>query len=183
MILGGDELGRSQLGNNNAYCQDNATSWFDWEHADEDLLRFTRALIQFRREHPIFHRRLWFQDRPIWHSAEREIAWFKPDGWEMEDEDWQAGFAKSLGVLLNGEAIAGRDTRGERVVDDTFYLLFNGHHERLDFQLPAAEWGAAWAEAVNTASAAVSTEPDITYAAEGAVEVAGRSLVVLRRVA
>jgi isoamylase len=141
-----------------------------------------RALIQFRRDHPIFHRRLWFQDRPIWHSAEREIAWFKPDGWEMEDDDWQAGFAKSLGLFLNGDAIAGRDTRGERVVDDSFYLLFNGHHERLDFKLPAADWGARWAEAVNTAIGSVLAESEVTYVAGSTVQMIGRSLVVLRRV-
>src|SRR5579884_371496 len=138
MLLGGDELGRTQRGNNNAYCQDNEISWFDWQNADEQLQAFTRGLIQFRKEHPTFRRRLWFQDRPIWHAAEREIAWCKPDGHEMEDEDWQAGFAKSLGVYLNGEAIAGLDARGERIVDDSFYLLFNGHHERLDFTLPPA---------------------------------------------
>ena len=181
MLLGGDEIGRTQGGNNNAYCQDNETSWFDWEHADQTLLDFSRALIHFRAEHPIFHRRLWFQDRPIWHSAEREIAWCKPDGVEMGDEDWQAGFAKSLGVFLNGDAIAGMDARGERVVDDSFYLLFNGHHERLDFTLPSAEWGAQWQEAVNTATAYVGSDSEVSYPAGGVVQMVGRSLAVLRR--
>ncbi|HEX6513792.1 MAG TPA: glycogen debranching enzyme, partial [Chloroflexota bacterium] len=183
MLLGGDEIGRTQRGNNNAYCQDNETSWFDWEHAEQELLDFTRALIRFRKEHPSFHRRLWFQDRPIFHTAEREIAWCKPDGWEMDDADWQAGFAKSLGVYLNGEALAGMDTRGERVVDDTFYLLFNGHHERLDFTLPGAEWGERWQEAVNTASGYVGSDSAVTFAAGGKVQMVGRSLVVLRRLA
>ena len=182
MLLSGDEIGRTQGGNNNAYCQDNETSWFKWQDADQELLRFTRGLIQFRRVHPIFHRRLWFQDRPIWHSAEREIAWFKPDGVEMEDEDWQAGFAKSLGVFLNGDAIAGRDARGERVLDDTFYLLFNGHHERLDFTLPGADVAGCWAEAVNTATGVISSESAVTYPAGTTVQMAGRSLAVLRRV-
>jgi isoamylase len=184
MLLGGDELGRTQRGNNNAYCQDNEISWFDWEHADQALLEFTEALIAFRSVHPIFRRRLWFQDRPIWHSAEREIAWFKPDGWEMDDQDWQAGFAKSLGVFLNGDAIPSMDARGERVIDDSFYLLFNGHHERLDFTLPPAEWGQSWVEAVNTASGRVddqASEP--AYQAGAVVEMAGRSLIVLKRVA
>jgi isoamylase len=184
MLLGGDELGRTQRGNNNAYCQDNEISWFDWEHADQALLEFTQALIAFRSVHPIFRRRLWFQDRPIWHSAEREIAWFKPDGWEMDDQDWQAGFAKSLGVFLNGDAIPSMDARGERVIDDSFYLLFNGHHERLDFTLPPAEWGQSWVEAVNTASGRVddqASEP--AYQAGAVVEMAGRSLIVLKRVA
>jgi isoamylase len=184
MLLGGDELGRTQRGNNNAYCQDNEISWFDWEHADQALLEFTQALIAFRSVHPIFRRRLWFQDRPIWHSAEREIAWFKPDGWEMDDQDWQAGFAKSLGVFLNGDAIPSMDARGERVIDDSFYLLFNGHHERLDFTLPPADWGQSWVEAVNTASGRVddqASEP--AYQAGAVVEMAGRSLIVLKRVA
>ena len=180
MVLGGDEIGRTQGGNNNAYCQDNEISWFDWEQADEELLAFTRALIQFRKEHLTFHRRLWFQDRPIWHADELEIAWCKPDGEEMEDDDWQAGFAKSLGVFLNGEAIAGMDTRGERVVDDTFYLLFNGHHERLDFTLPPAEWGKQWLEVVNTATGFVGAS-EATFPARGTVQMAGRSLVVLKR--
>src|SRR5579883_239581 len=181
MLLGGDEIGRTQHGNNNAYCQDNETSWFDWEQADEGLLAFTRALIQFRKRHPIFQRRHWFQDRPIWQSDEREIVWFKPDGVEMEDEDWQAGFAKSLGVFLNGEAIEDRDTRGERVADDTFYLLFNGHHERLDFTLPSADWGQRWQEAVNTATSFAGAESEVCYAARGVVQMPGRTLVVLRR--
>jgi glycogen operon protein len=180
MILGGDEIGRTQGGNNNAYCQDNEISWFDWEQADEELLAFTRALIQFRKEHLTFRRRLWFQDRPIWHADELEIAWCKPDGEEMEDDDWQAGFAKSLGMFLNGEAIAGMDTRGERVMDDTFYVLFNGHHERLDFTLPPAEWGKQWLEVVNTATGFVGAS-EATFPARGTVQMAGRSLVVLKR--
>ncbi len=180
MLLGGDEIGRSQQGNNNAYCQDNELSWFDWERADVDLLAFTRWLIRFRRDHPVFHRRLWFQDRPIWHSAAREIGWYKPDGWELTDEDWQAGFAKSLGVFLNGSAIPSLDVRGERVQDDSFYLLFNGHHERLDFTLPGPGLGRSWVQALDTAEL-LPGENGTTYAANSVVIMTGRSLKVLRR--
>jgi isoamylase len=182
MLLGGDEVGRSQGGNNNAYCQDNGTSWIDWQSADQDLLEFSRRLIEFRRGHPIFHRRKWFQDRPIWHSAEREIAWFKPDGWELNDEDWGAGFAKSLGVYLNGEVIPSMDQRGDPVLDDTFYLLFNGHHERLDFTLPPSDWGSQWQEVLNSATAMVGdTASETTYSAGDSVQMPGRSVVVLKR--
>jgi isoamylase len=181
MLLGGDELGRTQSGNNNAYCQDNETSWYDWAQADQPLLEFTRALIQFRKDHHTFHRRLWFQDRPIWHSAEREIVWCKPDGWELDEDDWQAGFAKSLGLFLNGEAIAGRDSRGERMIDDSFYLLFNGHHERLDFTLPSNDWATRWMEVVNTATSCIGNSETI-YAAGARVVMTGRSLVVLKRI-
>ena len=105
MLLGGDEIGRTQQGNNNAYCQDNEISWFDWEHADEDLLQFTRGLIRLRQRHPVFCRRRWFQGRPIHGTDVSDIGWFTPGGHEMSEEDWQAGFAKSLGVFLNGAAI------------------------------------------------------------------------------
>ena len=104
MLLGGDEIGRTQRGNNNAYCQDNEISWYDWEHADEELLQFTRRLIRLRHRHPVFCRRRWFQGRPIHGTEVSDIGWFTPGGDEMTEEDWQAGFAKSLGVFLNGRA-------------------------------------------------------------------------------
>ena len=112
MLLGGDEIGRTQRGNNNAYCQDNEISWYDWERVDEDLLEFTRRLIALRREHPVFRRRRWFQGRPIRGTV--DIGWFRPDGTEMDDDDWDAGFAQSIGVFLNGDAITDRDERGQR---------------------------------------------------------------------
>ncbi|MBV9121330.1 MAG: glycogen debranching protein GlgX [Chloroflexi bacterium] len=180
MILHGDELGRSQGGNNNAYCQDNETSWVDWEQVDGQLLEFTRWLVQFRRDHPVFHRRGWFQDRPIWHSDQREIGWYKPDGWEMTEEDWQAGFAKALAVFLNGEGIPSLDDRGEPVTDDSFYMIFNGHEERLDFTLPGPELAERWVEMLDTADDERPAEP-ATYQAGGTVICAGRSVVVLRR--
>src|SRR5579871_30515 len=123
MVLGGDELGRTQRGNNNAYCQDNEISWYDWEAVDERLLAFTRRLVALRRRHPSLHRRRWFQGRPL--RGMVDIDWFRPDGAQMSDDDWRADFVRSVGIYLNGEAIAGRDARGQRVLDDSFALLFN----------------------------------------------------------
>jgi glycogen operon protein len=179
MLLGGDELGRTQGGNNNAYCQDNETSWFDWETADTTLLEFTRALIRLRREHAVFQRRRWFQGRAIQGSAASDIGWFTPDGQEMTEEDWNAGFAKSLGVYLNGQAIPDPDSSGERVVDDSFYVLLNAHHEPLTFTLPARDWGRRWI-AVLTTSEPLPRENGYVHEAEQVIEVAGRSLTVLR---
>src|SRR4029079_14298566 len=109
MLCGGDEIGRTQGGNNNAYCQDDEISWYDWERADQGLLGFTRDLIRPRLEHPVFCRRRWFHGRAIRGTDVSDIGWFTPGGTEMSDEDWQAGLAKSLGVFLNGDAIQTRD--------------------------------------------------------------------------
>jgi glycogen operon protein len=150
MLLGGDEIGRSQQGNNNAYCQDNEISWYDWERADRELLAYLEKLIRFRHRHPVFNRRRWFQGRAIHGSEVGDIGWFTPSGTEMSEENWQAGFAKSLGVFLNGSAIPYPNERGERITDDSFYLMFNAHHEPLEFTLPEERWGKSWAEALNT---------------------------------
>jgi isoamylase len=150
MLGGGDEIGRTQRGNNNGYCQDNEISWYDWDQADQKLLGFTRDLIRLRSEHPVFCRRRWFQGRPIRGGKVADIGWFTPGGTEMSDEDWQAGFAKSLGVFLNGQAIATADERGRRVVDDSFYVIFNGHQEALDFAMPEAKWGERWMIVLDT---------------------------------
>src|SRR5262249_36190623 len=112
MILGGDEIGRTQRGNNNAYCQDSDISWYDWSNCDHALLRFTSRLIQLRLRHPVFCRRRWFQGRPIHGTQVSDIGWFTPAGHEMSDEDWRAGFAKSMGVFLNGGAIPTTNERG-----------------------------------------------------------------------
>jgi len=140
-LLGGDELGRTQRGNNNGYCQDNAVSWYDWENVDTELLEFCRKLIAMRRAHPVLRRRRWFHGRSI--RGVPDVAWIKPDGTEMTDEDWEAGFARSLGMFLNGEAIPSPDERGQRVVDDSFLVLFSAHHEPLQWHLPE-QWGGTW---------------------------------------
>jgi isoamylase len=181
MLLGGDEIGRSQNGNNNGYCQDNEISWFDWESADKDLLEFTRRLIQLRKEHPVFHRRRWFQGRPIHGAQVTDIGWFTPDGSEMTQEDWNGGFAKALGVFLNGEGIQSPDSRGERVIDESFYVLFNAHHEPLQFTLPKRDWGDEWLVVLDTARSTPETE-ELRQKASQEVPVESRSLKVLRRV-
>ena len=181
MLLGGDEIGRSQNGNNNGYCQDNEISWFDWESADKNLLEFTRRLIQLRKEHPVFHRRRWFQGRPIHGVQVTDIGWFTPDGSEMTQEDWNGGFAKALGIFLNGEGIQSPDARGERVVDESFYVLFDAHHEPLRFTLPKRDWGDEWVVALDTARSTPEEEQG-RHKAGDEVSVESRSLKVLRRV-
>jgi isoamylase len=119
MLLGGDELGRTQHGNNNAYCQDNPLSWHDWDAVDVELLEFARALVRLRREHPVFHRRRFFQGSPIRGSQLSDIAWLRPDGQPMNDDDWNVGYAKSLAVWLNGEGIPDPGVRGQRILDET----------------------------------------------------------------
>jgi glycogen operon protein len=182
MLLGGDEMGHTQGGNNNAYCQDNEISWLDWETMDDGLLEFTARLIALRREHPVFHRRHWFQGKAIRGEGVRDLGWFRADGELMSDEDWQSGFAKSLGVFLNGDAISSLDERGEPVTDDSFYVLFNAHHEPLSFRLPArAEWGERWRKVLDTDAPAPRVEEEV-LAAGSELPVAARGVVVLMRV-
>ena len=179
MLLGGDEFGRSQKGNNNGYCQDNEISWFAWESADKELLEFTRRLIRLRKEHPVFHRRRWFQGRPIHGEKITDIGWFTPDGVQMAEEQWGEGFAKALGVFLNGEGIDSPDLRGERVVDDSFCVLFNAHYEPIQFVLPKKEWGESWTVVLDT-NQALAENHEPVYKAGTEVTVGSRSLQVLR---
>ena len=178
MMLGGDEMGRTQHGNNNAYCQDNETSWFDWDHQDGALVAFTQRLIALRKTHPVFRRRHFFQGQPLHGADVSDIAWFKADGSEMTDDDWREGFAKTLGVFLNGDAIPDLDARGERVTDDSFLVLFNAHHEPAGFALPADRFGERWVKIVDTADA---FDEGATVKAGDTLSVESRSLVLLRR--
>jgi len=178
MLLGGDEIGRTQRGNNNAYCQDNDISWYDWENVDHELLEFCQRLIQYRKDHPVFRRRRWFQGRPIHGSEVKDIAWFTQQGEQMAEEDWGQREAKSLGVFLNGRTIPNPNPRGEPVKDDDFLLMFNAHHESLDFTLPAAYWGESWILELDTSLGWVDEEEP--FEAGGSITVQGRSLTVLR---
>jgi isoamylase len=175
MLLGGDESGRTQRGNNNAYCQDNEISWYDWDHPDEDLLDFTRRLIALRREHPVLRRRRWFQGRSIRGSV--DLGWFKPDGAEMGDDDWDAGSPRTVGIFLNGEAITDRDRRGQRVTDDSFLVLFNANGDPIDWTLPK-QWGQWWEVVTDTADPSRDGE---TLESWATIPVVGRSVVVLQR--
>jgi glycogen operon protein len=179
MLLGGDELGRTQQGNNNAYCQDNEISWYDWDHVDEALLEYTRHLVAFRRTHPSLHRRRWFQGQL---RGRVDIDWFRPDGEQMSDEDWRSDFVRSVGIFLNGEAITGRSLRGQRVTDDSFALLFNAHHEPIEWCLPS-RYAKSWARELHTGAGPGrpgAFEPGATIGADDTVVVDGRSVVVLR---
>src|SRR5687767_11505382 len=150
MLLGGDEIGRTQHGNNNGYCQDNEISWYDWEKADIELLHFTQRLVRLRHQHPVFCRRRWFQGRPIHGTQVSDIAWFTPAGTEMSEDDWRAGFAKSLGVFLNGRGIPTPNERGEAIFDESFYVMFNAGADPLDFKIPMEKWGTRWTLMLNT---------------------------------
>jgi glycogen operon protein len=180
MLLGGDEIGRTQRGNNNAYCQDNEISWYDWANADEDLLAFCSRLIRYQKDHPAFRRRHWFQGRPIRGADTKDIAWFTLEGEQMNVRDWDKGYAKSLGVFLNGATIPNPNPRGEPITDDDFYLIFNAHYEPLDFKLPNTEWGELWALELDTNVGWTKGEKSLR--AGELVQVQARSTVVLRHI-
>ncbi len=152
MLCGGDELGRTQHGNNNAYCQDNEISWFNWDldKPAQQLLEFTKHLIQLQQTHPVFQRRRFFQGRKIQGSEVKDISWFGSDGKEMTDEEWHMGF-RSMGLRLAGDAIEETDARGRPIVGDTFLLLLNAHHEPIDFVLPAHRKDVLWELVFDTA--------------------------------
>ncbi|RDI65388.1 glycogen debranching protein GlgX [Nocardia pseudobrasiliensis] len=184
MLLHGDEMGRTQQGNNNAYCQDSPLSWMDWSLAQKnsDLLEFTRAAIALRAEHPVFRRRRFFDGRPATgHAHPGDIAWLTPAGEEMTAADWDSGFGRSLTVFLNGAAIKEPGPRGERVTDDSFLLCFNAHDAAIGFVLPGVEFGERWSVALDCATPTGESEADFPAAAT--VEVLPRCLLVLRRTA
>jgi glycogen operon protein len=180
MLLAGDSIGHSQQGNNNAYCQDNEISWISWSLSpeDEELLNFTRRIIALRKNHPVFHRRNFFQGRAIKGAEIKDILWLRPDGKEMTDEEWKQDSARSLGVLLSGQGLQEQDERGHPISDDTFLLLMNAHHEQISFHLPHPGSGAGWVPVVDT-SCQTSDSPDVQYANGEPYPLQARSLVVL----
>ncbi|MFJ6084843.1 glycogen debranching protein GlgX [Streptomyces sp. NPDC092369] len=184
MLCHGDELGRTQRGNNNAYCQDNEVSWLDWRLTDEqrDLADFTRYVIGLRAAHPVLRRRRFFRGETATHPDQPlpDLVWLAPDGREMTEEDWQRPDAHSVGVFLNGDAIAEPDPTGRPVVDDSFLLLLNSHWEPVEFLLPDVSYGERWTTLVDTAEA--QGEPDEAEHKAGAeMTVEARSLVLLTR--
>jgi isoamylase len=183
MLCHGDESGRTQNGNNNGYCQDNELTWMDWSTAEPDLIEFTAKLTQLRHDHPVFRRRRFFDGRPVRKKGQEgltDIGWFRPDGSEMTDDDWESGFGKSVAVFLNGEGIPDHDIRGEHVVDSSFLILFNAHFEDLEFSTPPAEYADKWVVVIDTADP--SLEETATVGAQDAIKVAARSLLVLEKV-
>ena len=177
MLLGGDEIGRTQHGNNNAWCQDSELSWFDWERADLDLLEFVRRLIRLRREHPVFRRDTFLSGTETRGSGLPDVWWFRPDGRRMTQRDWQQENGRTLGVFLNGAEIQSRTAHGDEVRDDSFLLLFNAHAEPVAFTLPTRRFGARWQVELATG------EPPAQefLSARGEVVVPDRSLLLLRR--
>jgi isoamylase len=178
MLLGGDEFGRSQGGNNNAWCQDSEISWFDWENleGDGELLAFGKRLIALRTEHPVFRRRQFLHGTDEEGSGLPDVWWFRPDGRRMTKVDWDDGGARALGMFLNGEEITTPDVHGQRLVDDSFVLLFNAGHEDIEFTLPPVRFGAEWECELRTDAAGGGT-----HAAREVVKLASRSTVLLRR--
>ena len=183
MLVAGDELGRTQKGNNNAYCQDNPISWVDWnlDERKKGLLEFTRRLIRMRLEQPVLQRRRFFRGQHIWDSDLKDLAWFRPDGTAMSQQDWTQPFVRSLAFLLGGDAIATTDVQGRKVVGDTLLILMNAHHEPVEFVLPAIEWGRDWEILVDTAQEAGKTGGHTP--AGGKLTVVDRGMMVLRRAA
>ncbi len=182
MLLGGDEIGRTRKGNNNSYCQDNELSWYDWEHVDLELLDFTQKLIAYRKAHPVFRRRDWFQrniqGKPIQGSELPDIGWFKPDSAPMTEQEWKEGWAMSIGILLNGKTIPNPNPRADPIFDDNFYVIFNSYHEPLDFTLPPSVWGNSWVKELDTSVGWI--EEGQACKAGDTIKVDSRSVVVLR---
>jgi isoamylase len=179
MLLGGDEIGRSQGGNNNGYCQDNEISWYDWADADTDLLAFVVRLSRLRHEHPVFRRRRFFEGRTVRGNGEHDIAWYTPSGHVMSEDDWRVGYARSLAVFLNGEAITSPGPRGEHVVDASFFVLFNANPEPMEFVLAPEIADDRWVRMIDSARPQINDAP-VTYGRP--VRADGFSVVVLRRV-
>ncbi len=177
MLVSGDEFGRTQNGNNNAYCQDNEISWLNWNEVDHELLSFTQKIIALRKKHPTFCRRRWFQGQPIKGIGLEDIAWFLPDGAEMSEEHWNNDFAKSLGVYLNGRGIHSVGRKGQHIIDDSFYIIFNAHHESLNYTLPLRKYGRQWEKILDTSSLDIGNKK--IYDAQEVITAEGRSIVIL----
>jgi glycogen operon protein len=183
MLLHGDELGRTQRGNNNVYAQDNELSWVDWDRARdfEILTDFTAKLVQFRKEHTVFRRRRFFNGRQVRGSDLHDIGWFQPSGEPMTDDDWESGSAKSLTVFLNGDGIREPDARGEPVSDDSFFLLFNGFYEPMDFTLPSFDAAERWKVVIDTNAPLVDQAEERAMKSGETFAVESRTILVLQK--
>ena len=179
MLVAGDELSRTQKGNNNAYCQDNEISWINWKDADLQLLQFTQKLIHLYKSHPVFSRRRWFQGQPIKGTGSQDIAWFKYDGTEMTEENWRNDHAKSLAVYMNGRGLHTTGWKGEQLIDDSFFIIFNAYHGDMEFLLPGEEYGSEWIKLLDTTEGNGIVDHGRKYFPGDLVAVEGLSVVVL----
>jgi glycogen operon protein len=181
MLLAGDEIGRTQQGNNNAYCQDNDISWVDWnlDQSKLELLSFTKKLIRIIHHHPALHRRHFFQGRKILGSEVKDLTWFRPDGKEMTEEDWNNPNTRCIGLRLAGDAIEEIDARGNRIVDDTLLILLNAHHEPVPFVLPAHRPKMRWELLLDTREA-TGRGPNRLVGGGVTYDLEGRSLALFR---
>ena len=180
MLSHGDELGRTQAGNNNGYAQDNEITWVDWSAPDQPLIEFTAAMARLRREHPTFRRRRFFDGRPVRREEGApipDIVWARPDGTQMQPEDWDSGFGRAVGVFLNGDGIRERDRRGNTISDAHFIILFNAGDDVVDFLIPAVEFSPEWDVIIDTAGQNADSDPVMPGST---LSVPGRSLMVLR---
>jgi isoamylase len=179
MILGGDEIGRTQGGNNNAYCQDNEISWFYWklDERKQKLLEFTTKLIELRKAHPNLRRRKFFQDRAVRRSELKDIAWYRTDGQEMTEEEWNAGWVRSLAVMFNGKTLDSVDEMGQPVIDDSFLVLLNSSHERVNYTLPPGPHDHGWEKVLDTSDL---EDPFKSGEMNGSLDVNPRSVLLLR---
>lgn len=182
MLLAGDEMGRTQLGNNNAYCQDNEISWLSWDlkPQDKELLTFTKRVIALRKAHPLFRRSYFFHGKPIRGGEVKDIVWLNPDGVEMSQEDWNQAFSRCLGVYLAGDSLVETDGRGRRLHDDNLLLLINAHHENIAFMLPEFDGHQYWDVLLDTCDA-VGQPKILRYQAGEGYPVGGRALVLLKQ--
>jgi len=180
MISHGDEVARTQDGNNNAYCQDSELTWVDWANADTELLDWTRRLIRFRREQPVLHRQKFFFGAVGRGHRRQDLVWLRSDGQEMKDPNWRNRSLLSIGMLLNGDMIPDRSERGEPIRGDTLLLLFHAHHEPLDWRLPGEEWGGEW-EILADSAIPGETPGARRCRAGGVLRLVPRSVVVLKR--
>jgi len=180
MLVNGDEMGRSQRGNNNAYCQDNEISWLDWSlrEANGPLIGFVRRLTELRREHPVLRRRSFFQGRSIIGPDIKDIVWLNPDGREMSDAEWGQSFVRCLGMCLAGKALEEQDERGRPVVDDDLLILINAHHEAIPFSLPSLDGSNGWRAVLDT-NYDSGFAPDARHAAGELYPLQGRSVALL----
>src|SRR3569833_3220158 len=179
MLLAGDEIGRTQQGNNNSYCQDNEISWVDWENADKELFEFTSKLIHLRRNHAAFSRKSWFRGEPVKRNGIEDIAWFQPDGSQMSSEHWDQHFAKSIAVFLNGQGLHAVNSEGEKVDDDNFYILFNASEHAVEYKLPDEHYAKDWRIIFDTARY-TQEEGKNLYKAKVKIKIDGRSVILLQ---